>query len=45
MAVAEVGVEQPAAQDLQRVANKYFSPENRTVALYYRKSQAGGSTP
>lgn len=25
------------AEDVQRVANKYFAPENRTVAIYYRK--------
>lgn len=26
--------------DIQRVANKYFSPENRTVAIYYTKKGA-----
>ncbi len=30
------------AEDVQRVANQYFKPENRTVALYYtRKSESG----
>jgi predicted Zn-dependent peptidase len=28
------------AEDIQRVAKKYFAPENRTVALYYRKGAA-----
>ena len=28
------------ADDIQRVAKKYFAPENRTVALYYRKEGA-----
>ena len=28
------------ADDIQRVAKKYFAPENRTVALYYRKEAA-----
>ena len=27
--------------DIQRVANKYFKPENRTVALYYTKKSSG----
>jgi predicted Zn-dependent peptidase len=30
------------AEDIQRVANTYFAPENRTVAIYYRKE---GSAP
>jgi predicted Zn-dependent peptidase len=29
------------AEDVQRVANLYFKPENRTVALYYTKKTAG----
>jgi predicted Zn-dependent peptidase len=32
------------AEDLRRVANRYFKPEARTVALYYRKESAGGGT-
>lgn len=32
--------------DIQRVANKYFNPENRTVALYYtKKSSDEGEDP
>jgi predicted Zn-dependent peptidase len=27
--------------DIQRVANRYFKPENRAVALYYTKKSAG----
>jgi hypothetical protein len=30
------------AEDVQRVANLYLKPENRTVALYYTKKTAGG---
>jgi hypothetical protein len=29
------------AEDVQRVANLYFKPENRTVALYYTKKTSG----
>ncbi len=29
------------AEDVQRVAKKYFKPENRNVALYYTKEGAG----
>jgi predicted Zn-dependent peptidase len=29
--------------DIQRVANKYFTPENRTVAIYRTKQAAGGA--
>jgi hypothetical protein len=28
--------------DIQRVANTYFKPENRTVGLYYTKKATGG---
>jgi hypothetical protein len=28
--------------DIQRVANKYFTPENRTVAIYRTKTAAAG---
>jgi predicted Zn-dependent peptidase len=31
------------AADIQRVANKYFTPENRTVAIYRTKQAAGGA--
>jgi predicted Zn-dependent peptidase len=30
------------AEDVQRVADLYFKPENRTVALYYTKKTAAG---
>jgi predicted Zn-dependent peptidase len=30
------------ADDIQRVANLYFKPENRAVALYYTKKSEGG---
>ncbi|MEJ7616175.1 MAG: insulinase family protein [Pyrinomonadaceae bacterium] len=30
------------AEDVQRVANAYFTPENRTVAIYYTKKGATG---
>src|SRR4030095_4560291 len=29
--------------DIQRVANKYFAPENRTVAIYRTKTAAAGT--
>ena len=29
------------ADDIQRVANRYFKPENRAVALYYTKKSEG----
>ena len=29
------------AEDLRRVANKYFAPENRSVGLYYTKTSPG----
>jgi predicted Zn-dependent peptidase len=32
-----------AAEDVQRVANLYFKPENRNVALYYTKKAEPGS--
>ncbi len=30
------------AADVMRVANTYFTPENRTVAIYYTKKSGGG---
>jgi hypothetical protein len=30
-------------EDIQRVVNKYFTPENRTVAIYRTKQAAGGA--
>jgi predicted Zn-dependent peptidase len=34
------------AEDVQRAANLYFKPENRTVALYYtKKAEAGAEDP
>jgi predicted Zn-dependent peptidase len=30
-------------EDIRRVANKYFAPENRTVAIYRTKQAAGGA--
>jgi hypothetical protein len=33
------------AADIQRVANKYFTPENRTVAIYRTKATAGAEDP
>ncbi len=31
--------------DVMRVANEYFAPENRTVAIYYRKESSGEEDP
>lgn len=31
------------AEDIRRVANLYFKPENRTIALYYTKKATGGA--
>src|ERR1044072_889588 len=31
-------------EDIRRVANTYFSPENRTIAIYYTKKKADGAT-
>ena len=33
------------AEDIRRVARKYFRPENRNVAIYYTKGQRPGSPP
>jgi predicted Zn-dependent peptidase len=30
-------------EDIRRVANTYFKPENRTIAVYYTKKAAGGA--
>jgi predicted Zn-dependent peptidase len=30
------------ADDIQQVANRYFKPENRAVALYYTKKSIEG---
>jgi predicted Zn-dependent peptidase len=32
------------AEDVVRVAKKYFTPENRTVAIYHRKEGTGGAS-
>lgn len=31
-------------EDIRRVANAYFKPENRTIAIYHTKKAAGGAT-
>jgi len=31
------------AEDIRRVANTYFKPENRTIAIYYTKKKAEGA--
>lgn len=33
------------AADVMRVVNEYFAPENRTVAVYYRKESSGPEDP
>ena len=33
------------AEDVMRVANTYFAPENRSVAIYYRKESAEAPDP
>ena len=38
----EARVQAVTAEDIRRVANKYFTPENRTVAIYRTKQSAGG---
>lgn len=38
-------VQSVTAADIQRVANIYFKPENRTVAVYYTKKAEGGEAP
>jgi hypothetical protein len=30
-------------EDIRRVANTYFKPENRTIAIYYTKKKAEGA--
>src|SRR5438445_235355 len=30
-------------EDIRRVANTYFKPENRTIAIYYTKKAAAGA--
>jgi len=35
-------LEAVTVDDIQRVANQYFKPENRAVALYYTKKSEGG---
>ncbi len=37
--------ERVTAEDVMRVANEYFAPENRTVAVYYRKETSGEADP
>jgi predicted Zn-dependent peptidase len=32
-------------EDIRRVANAYFKPENRTIAVYYTKKAAGPADP
>ena len=32
-------------EDIRRVANTYFKPENRTIAIYYTKKAAGPEDP
>jgi predicted Zn-dependent peptidase len=32
-------------EDIRRVANAYFKPENRTIAVYYTKKKAGPEDP
>ncbi len=32
-------------EDIRRVANTYFKPENRTIAVYYTKKAAGAADP
>ena len=33
------------AEDIRRVANTYFKPENRTIAIYYTKKASGPEDP
>jgi hypothetical protein len=33
------------AEDVRRVANKYFTPENRAVAIYYTKKTPADEAP
>ena len=33
------------SEDIRRVANTYFKPENRTIAIYYTKKAAGPGDP
>ena len=32
-------------EDIRRVANTYFRPENRTIAIYHTKKKEGGAAP
>ena len=38
-------LQQVTASDVQRIANRYFAPENRTVAIYNRKRDATPEDP
>jgi predicted Zn-dependent peptidase len=38
----EARVQAVTPEDIRRVANKYFTPENRTVAIYRTKQSGGG---
>ena len=38
-------VQAVTAEDIKRVANTYFTPENRTIAVYYTKKGAGADDP
>ena len=38
-------VQAVTAEDIKRVANTYFTPENRTIGVYYTKKGAGADDP